>query len=318
MAATVEADMKMEADASEEVLNDYGFAEYPAADTFQDETIAHWPTITCSRLGSKRIRLVKILLDPPGGPIGCEVNTYFMDQAPSYTAVSYTWGSPLTYREILIDGQPCGVPKNLWRFLDQARRLPDVNHLTGWLWIDALSIDQLNPQEKLDQVGIISVIFRNAERVVVWLGPDYGDGDRVLTALGSDRTSGTRKASRTLAGAVWSAIHGLCERPYWRRLWVYQELKSARRAELMCGHKLVPLQNFQRYLLDTAAPRLEDKLEILRQSSAGKMLKLKDKLADVSLWSLIQETSRLRCVDPRDRAYAVLNIARFGEEKGNL
>jgi hypothetical protein len=186
--------------------------------------------------------------------------------------------------------------------------------LAGWLWIDALSIDQLDPQEKLEQVGVISSIFRSAERVIVWLGPTYGNSDLALAALLPNRTSRTRKASRTLAGPVWSAVHRLCERPYWRRLWVYQELESAVRAELMCGSGLVSLKKFQEFLFQTAEPRCEDKLEVLRESSAGRMLKMKDRHADMSLWSLIQQTSHLRCVDPRDKAYAVLNLARFEEE----
>jgi hypothetical protein len=302
----------MEVDGLDRVLEDHSFAKYPAVDTFQP--IAHWPAVTCSELGSKRIRLVKIIPGPPGSIIEFEVNTCFLDQAPSYTAISYTWGSPSGFQEILVRSQLNSVPKNLWRFLDQARRLRCLDSLTGWLWIDALSIDQLDPLEKLEQVGVISSIFGNAGRVIIWLGPAYGNSGLALAALRPDRTNRTRKASRTLANPVWSAVHGLCERPYWRRLWVYQELGSAVCAELMCGSRLVSLQTFQEFLFHTAGTRCEDKFEILRESSAGKMLKMKDHHANVSLWSLIQKTSHLRCVDPRDKAYAVLSLARFEEE----
>jgi hypothetical protein len=291
------------------------FDEHPAADTFYNVTIAQWPAITCSELASKRIRLVKIVSGAPGSTIECEVNTCFLDRTPSYAAISYTWGSSLGFREVLIEGQPRSVPKNLWRFLDQARRLPNSRRLTRWLWIDALSIDQSNPQEKLDQVGIISSIFRKAERVVVWLGPSYGNSDRALTAMHPDNTTRSRREPKTLAGPVWAGVHGICERPYWHRLWVYQELKSARFAELMCGNRLVPLRTFHDYLFDFSANRLEDKFEVLRKSSAGMMLKMTNNRSRGSLRSLIRKTSHLRCVDPRDKAYAVLSIARTWKQR---
>jgi hypothetical protein len=264
--ATAETDIRRKADSLDEVLEDYSFAEYPATDAFSDESIARWPAVTCSGLGSERIRLVKITPGPPGSTIEFEVSTCFLDQAPSYAAISYAWGSPSGFHEILVRGELHSVPKNLWRFLDQARRLPGLDSLAGWLWIDALSINQSDPREKLDQVGIIPSIFGKADRVIVWLGPNYANGDHALAALYANTTTRPKRCPRTLAGPVWSGIHSLCERPYWRRLWVYQELQSAQRAVLFCGHKLVPLRNFQEYMFDTAAPRLEDKFGVLRKA----------------------------------------------------
>ena len=305
----------MQVNASKEVVEDFSFTEYPAIDTFHDESIASWPVITCSELGSERIRLVKITPGPPGSTIECEVRVCFLDQAPTYTAVSYTWGSPLGFRDVLIHGQPHSVPKNLWRFLDQARRLSGSDRFSGWLWIDALSIDQSDPHEKLYQVEIISSIFRNATHMIVWLGPSYANSDHALAIVYPCSTEGLRMDVRILAGPDWSALHSLCERPYWRRLWVYQELKSARHAELMCGSRFVPLGTLRDYLLDPVAPRLADKSETLRESSAGNMLGLvkgigfglSQKLVPIS--SLLRATNHLHCVDPRDKAYAVLNIA---------
>jgi hypothetical protein len=82
----------------------------------------------------------------------------------------------------------------------------------------------------------------------------------------------------------------------------------------MCGSRLVPLQNFQSYLFDAVSSRLEDKLEVLGKSPAGKMLCLVQDPARTSLWSLMQATCHLRCVDPRDKAYAILNIAKIEKE----
>jgi hypothetical protein len=90
-----ELELRWEVDSLDEVLDDHSsvsFAQYPATDAFSDGSIARGPAVTCSELGSERIRLVKIFPGPPGSTIECEAITCFLDQAPSYTAVSYTWG----------------------------------------------------------------------------------------------------------------------------------------------------------------------------------------------------------------------------------
>jgi hypothetical protein len=312
-AIKIRQETKDEHEMEGEVLEDHNFAEYPATDTFHDESIARWPAITCSELGSKRIRLVKITPGPPGSTIECEVSTCFLDQAPSYTAISYTWGSPLGFHEILVRGELHSVPKNLWRFLDQARKLRNRKYLTRWLWVDALSIDQSDPQEKLDQVGILSSIFRDADRMVIWLGPSYANSDLALAGVHPYSTTRPRRDSKTLADPVWSALHGLCERPYWRRLWVYQELKSTWGPSLMCGETIVALRGFQEFLLETLALRSADKIDILRTSPAAKILRLIEDPAKISLLESIQETSHLLCTDPRDKAYAILNLVHTGK-----
>jgi hypothetical protein len=312
----------MQANTSDEILDDYGFSEYPAADTFHVGLIARQAATASSGLGSKRIRLVKISPGAPGSTVECEVGLFFLDQAPSkdqappgYTAVSYTWGSPLGFREIRIGGRPHRVAKNLWRFLDQARKLRNKEHLTRWLWIDALSIDQSNPQEKLDQVGILSSIFRNAERMIIWLGPSYVNSDLILAfaSLHPDSTPRPPEDPIPLVGPIWSALLGLCERPYWSRLWVYQELKSAWEPRLMCGETIVALRRFQAYLLETVALQSADGIDVLPESLAAKILKLAEDPASKSLVELIHETSHLCCTDPRDKVYAILNLVYTGK-----
>jgi hypothetical protein len=81
----------------------------------------------------------------------------------------------------------------------------------------------------------------------------------------------------------------------------------------MCGNSFVLLRDLHGYLFDAAPHRMEDQFDILRRSSAGQMLRLVLDPAKESLWSLIQKTAHLRCVDPRDRAYAMLSIAEDGK-----
>jgi hypothetical protein len=111
-----------------------------------------------------------------------------------YLAISYAWGDPTPRRQILVNGRERMIAENLWQFLRQARAKPEL--LSGWLWIDALCINQTSPEEIMDQVGIISSIFRGADRVVVWLGQSYDDSDVAMQALAVNSWGNARAATK--------------------------------------------------------------------------------------------------------------------------
>jgi Heterokaryon incompatibility protein (HET) len=71
---------------------------------------------------------------------------------------------------IAVDGGFLTVTPNLWHaliHLNQTR--PDELQA---IWIDAICIDQDKKNEKTSQVGIMHHIYRTANSVVVWLGPE--------------------------------------------------------------------------------------------------------------------------------------------------
>ena len=76
---------------------------------------------------------------------------------------------------IRIDGSSLRVRRNLWSFLRHTSRL-----LRGIpLWIDAISIDQSDDEERSQQVRLMGQIYANAEKVLVWLG----EGDETISRL---------------------------------------------------------------------------------------------------------------------------------------
>jgi hypothetical protein len=112
------------------------------------------------------------------------------------------------------------------------------------------------------------------------------------------------------------AICSLCERPYWKRLWVFQELRHAKGIRLLCGEDSLSWDDFRnvwRVIVDIAATS-EDASERLRQSLATRMMILRTKPMDFSLWNLLKETRNLECADRRDRVYALLSVATEGHE----
>ncbi|GAB7331617.1 hypothetical protein MBLNU13_g02987t1 [Cladosporium sp. NU13] len=287
---------------------------WPAADTFTDDSIARWTVHTCSELGSQRIRLIKIRPGRLRDTIKCDTRVCFLSEAGEYTALSYTWGCPVRRCHIIVDEKPRLLTMNLWRFLWQARQLPE--HFSGWLWIDAISIEQSDPWEKLEQVKMIPKIFGSAHPVVVWLGQSYGNSDKAMEVLATQAAySPPWKTPRRLwASPTGPAMLELCNRPYWRRLWIFQELKASRATNLLCGSEYVYFESLMGWLSGNEDERVGAKVQALRDSSAGRMLSLIHASMDSSLRAMLDSTSHLRCTDPRDRVYAILNAVSSGHQ----
>jgi ankyrin repeat protein len=269
-------------------------------------------------LGHDRIRLLRILPATSTAEICCQLDEFTLHETLAYTALSYTWGSQHGVHRIYINDHPLLVPKNLWRFLNHARDL--AGDLTGWIWCDMLSINQIDLAERGHQVKLMSRIFKTAQIVVVWLGPAYRGSDTAMTALARLlRGRGLAKqALNVWAGDAGHAMSGICSRPYWRRLWVFQEIWLARQIRLMCGSKTVPWSHFHA-LMEHAHARsgisqLDDNTEAVANSPAMRMRNLNIESVDTKLWSLVQGTIHLRCFDIRDKIYALLGVATKGHE----
>ena len=269
-------------------------------------------------LGHDCIRLLRILPASSTDDIRCQLDEFTLHETLAYTALSYTWGSQHGVHLIYVNEEPLLVPKNLWRFLNHARGL--AGDLTGWIWCDMLSINQVDLAERGHQVKLMSRIFKTARTVVVWLGPAYRGSDRAMTALARLPTGGgfAKQASNLWAGDAGHAMGGICSRPYWRRLWVFQEIWLAQKIRLMCGSKTAPWSHFHA-LMEYAHARsgtsqLDDNTEVVATSPAMRMTNLNIESVDTVLWSLVQETTHLRCFDIRDKIYALLGVATRGHE----
>jgi hypothetical protein len=321
------------------LLDGSGSSLWPASDVFSDDTFG-----TC-RTGDPRlckrprgesvddhIRLVRISPVRSNGVICCETRVFRLGTPEQYTALSYTWGSPLAQRPIFLDGRPHLVPHGLWRFLEQAGDLGKQLPAYRWLWIDALSIDQRSRYERSYQVSIMASIFLTAEHVIVWLGPAYGNSGMAMEALSASVLCPQHLRNRS---SIWtspadSAFAGLCERPYWRRLWVFQELRAGRDIHLMCGSDIVPCGAAHSELwlffcgfisedgTGARLPRRGSVAEAVRGSAAFDMIRhiffsSLDRV-QTTLWTLLASTRQLRCTDARDRVYALLSMSTSGHQ----
>lgn len=117
-----------------------------------------------TRLAEDRIRLLK--LRPGNWDDDIEAELFEADQSFQYIALSYTWGSPVAIKEIVVNGTVKGITINLDLAL-RTIRSPDI-HIT--LWVDALCINQDDIDDKSQQVHVMHHIFRWAVEVRGYVG----------------------------------------------------------------------------------------------------------------------------------------------------
>jgi hypothetical protein len=81
-----------------------------------------------------------------------------LEKKPTFEALSYTWGRPPFKHNILIDGQVFQIGPNLEAALRELRKHGPSRRL----WIDAISINQQDEEERHQQVQMMQDIFITA------------------------------------------------------------------------------------------------------------------------------------------------------------
>lgn len=97
-----------------------------------------------------------------------------LDECPPWKALSYAWGTTTTYARIKIGTGYVRISANLEAALRRLRQAygDEAPGARVRLWIDQICIDQENIQERSQQVQLMYDIYKQAEKVLVWLGPD--------------------------------------------------------------------------------------------------------------------------------------------------
>jgi hypothetical protein len=121
-----------------------------------------------------QIRLIHLKpSDTKSDNIECTISTHDLSNAPPFAAISYTWGDMVSMREIMMDGKHLSIGENSWLVLWQAR----LHRIPLPVWIDVLSINQNDDDEKSLQVGIMASIYAAAKFTCVGLGRSEDDSE---------------------------------------------------------------------------------------------------------------------------------------------
>ncbi|XEV01544.1 hypothetical protein FSHL1_006831 [Fusarium sambucinum] len=180
---------------------------------------------------SKNIRLLRL---SPSTSFSDRIEGYLFEYTLSrsgknahlYEALSYTWGAPDRGHSIWIEGNELLITANCHAALSQLR--DDL--LDRIVWIDAICIDQKNKDERGTQVQLMAEIYCKARQVIVWLGEATPETECALEHI---RTAAEESEGSALPEC--QAVVALLQRPWFRRIWVLQEVAAARHVIVACG-----------------------------------------------------------------------------------
>jgi hypothetical protein len=239
-------------------------------------------------LAERSIRLVRIRPELSlKGQIQCELRHATIDS--EYICLSYVWGQPDEGHHIIIDGKTYTVRNNLFNFLRFARKRDRL----GWLWIDALCIDQSNLAERTHQVQQMGLIFSQATEVVSWLGRSPETVDFL------QKVSGNQVPPQLATKFV--------QLEYWRRAWVTQEVLLARQVTLMAGASELPMEDLPGYVKDMGSDH------IMQVSDSGQASPhTTDDVRGRSLIYLLHRFKDQQCELLRDRVFSLLALCGDG------
>jgi hypothetical protein len=168
-----------------------------------------------------------------------------------YEALSYAWGDNTFTHSVVCNGTSFTVTANLHEALVHLRR----NNCHRFLWVDALCINQYDLEEKARQIRKLHKTFKRARQVVVWLGQEALHTQLAITWMCSFRLQQIagynsdvgvdQLATLCDLHAVLEGLTDLLKRPWARRIWILQEVYSAKSVAVQCGSSEIAWEFFE-------------------------------------------------------------------------
>jgi hypothetical protein len=287
------------------------------------------------KLSEGGIRLVNLLPGRFDDSLQCQISEIELSSnlgiRYSYEALSYVWGDQSNAKPLYIvhaDGSPSGklaLGPNLYsallhmRFKDSSRTI----------WCDLISINQVDLEERSQQIVRMGEIYRKARRVVVWLGPE---ADESRIAMNAIRYTGaqiqimpkrrtwqprlcadprfTWEAQQVpLSKAELQAIHMLIQRDWFKRLWVRQEVTLAKSPLVMVGAQTVTWEQ----LISTAA-FLDEFIRLRGNNNPAfgrdlfNLLEFGYMKAYEEIMEIFHACRACECTENHDRVYGLLGL----------
>ncbi|KAK0648545.1 ankyrin and HET domain-containing protein [Cercophora newfieldiana] len=296
-------------------------------------------------LGTTQIRILH--LDPAADDLRLTgtLETVALQQEPVYEALSYEWGSPDKLCELTTaDGSVIHITESLHQaLLDLRHRNREDGRRT--LWADGICINQEDMLERECQVSIMGRVYRQATRVIAYIGPAKDDSAAAIEiACKLWRLHNDPKAPALddleaadladvglppLSHPGWAGLKPLCLRTWASRCWCAQEFVCNENLSVMCGQSILPSWSvlpvfirlcFLRQLPAVLSPSTVEDTGSLRDCLSS-LLVLRTVLlrraswVDINLWYLLTRFHPFRASDPRDKIYSVLG---HDEDKTHL
>lgn len=186
------------------------------------------------------------------------------------------------------------------------------------IWVDAICVNQDDPEERSRQVDLMRKIFARAFTVLVYLGQEsmLHRSSMAMSLLGQpDRLrdfDGLNVDER-------SSLFFLFRRPYFQRMWIVQEVALAPTLEMHCGPAVTYLSAFAEKPLEAifgsgiAHPPWLKHAKYTAGTTRGAPTTGMPRAEHVL--RLLFDTVSCNCKDDRDRVFALLSLLQSNEEE---
>ncbi|PVH79280.1 carbohydrate-binding module family 48 protein [Cadophora sp. DSE1049] len=258
-----------------------------------------------------------------------------------YLALSYCWGDAAVTKGLQMGGYYSDITSNLALALFAVRRLRCSNAPIR-LWVDALCINQTDNEERSNQVRNMRQIYAKSSEVISWVGSGSLCGypseaveylikkQSLINRLG-DGSSSHRDAQMLLddfssfsfaTKEDWmedqlNIMDAFFNQPYWKRVWIIQEVTVAPRATIVWGKAEIPWEIVARALSAwkvmeiSSGPRqtrgFTNALHLLEFHNHDNVRPQPISLLDAISWS-----HQTLSTEPRDRIFALLGLCHDG------
>ena len=257
-------------------------------------------------------RLIRLYPGEVPDPITCDIIIGRLEDLPSYEAISYTWadesGDSTNCRTVYVESRPFLVTSSCEAALKRIR----LSWSYRTIWMDAISINQDNNEERGHQVQLMPEIYARASRVLIYIGEAKDDSAIVLDYLLHGSSSVLLRENPWLDTVA--ALRGILARRYFSRLWVLQEVALARQAVLVCGSTTVPWSCFT--LGNLRARRMLN--ELIGSVPLPPVIRFdapRYKGPD-DLPTLLDVARPCKASDPRDKVFALLGLIAGAQTEG--
>ncbi|RYC60101.1 hypothetical protein CHU98_g6105 [Xylaria longipes] len=250
-----------------------------------------------------------------------------VDRAVPYDALSYTWGNGETTQVIQCNGIDFPITENLFHALRALRASQDQGQ-DRYLWVDAICINQIDNKDKAMQVRNMFQIFKRATKVIAWLGKTFEGFESVCneaSALEKTLDSGESLSALEPESNFWDVYNGMFQlytRPWFKRIWIQQEIFAAEDLRLQCA--LLQSKKLEK-LEAKVPPDIAAKVEAISTLHELHIVHINcferyssEKTPQPDFVEALLYTGALEATNPRDYIYGILGITNFPSKAMSL
>lgn len=242
-----------------------------------------------------------------------------------YEAISYVWGDPHNTVGICVESTGdssigiLSITKNLEAALKMVRR----RTLERVIWADGICINQTDVLERGHQVRLMRSIYEQANLVYVWLGAGSRECTDMHAQCAFNFLNSLKVKSRDeeiygriaeTDDIIWRHLSHVLNRPWFRRIWILQEIGVARAATFYYGNASIDRNALYRacYILSTriidfpSITRLETPITWIRSLATHFHFNGSKSSLMISKFDLFDLARPCAATDPRDMIYALM------------